>query len=177
MMKTLRLFDSVMIVVGSRILRWGYRRFGYAPIATQFAINVSSNVVGGIAGCYLVSRWTLPETLTGLLLVIGAANVIWITSSTFQHKYFWTRDMYEHFKILAQERYQTRMTERLVTLLSFVMCAIWALTAAAAGDVTGVALLSGLACVSLSLACMGYLRAAPPPEPDERHHSPSGSGL
>jgi len=175
-MKALRILDASMVVLGSRLLRMGYRRYGYAPVATQFKVNVICNITGGIAGCYLVSRWTLPESLTGALLVIAAANVIWITSSASQYKHFWTRDMYEHFKVLAQDRYRTRMMERLVTLLSFVMCAIWALMAAAAGDVTGVALLTGLACVSLSLASMGYLRAAPPPEPDERHH-PSGSGL
>jgi hypothetical protein len=147
------------------MLASSYRRSGYSPIATQFTIQVVLYIVGGIAGCYLVSRWTLPDGLTGFLLIIGTATMISMTSSTLSYKRLWTRDMYERSRLIAELRYRERMTERLVSLLTAAFCLGGLLVAIRHGEATGAATFTGLAALALSSTVNGYLRCAPPPEP------------
>jgi len=165
--KILRFFDSILVVLASRLLVASYRRFGYAPVATQFSLVLACNVVSGVAGCYLISRWTLPDALTGLLMIVGMANVLWVTSSSAPYKRIWTQNMYERVAMQARARYRDRMFERLVSSLSAVLCCIGALITLAGGQMTGSAVFAGLGALSLSGAISGYLRAAPPPVPDQ----------
>lgn len=168
MIRALRIVDAIFVVLGGRLLAMSYRRFGYAPIATQFTIQIALSLIGGVAGCYLVSRWTLPDTLTGFLLMVGTANMIWMTSSTWPHVRFWTQDMYERSRLMSDQRLRERIFERLLSLMAAVFCLGWMVAQLARGEPTGTAVFLGLASLALSSVVNGYLRCAPPPEPTAR---------
>ncbi|NTF18001.1 hypothetical protein G6L37_06260 [Agrobacterium rubi] len=165
MPRPLRLLDSIIIVLAARLLAASYKRYGYAPIPTQFALVVACNLVGAVAGCYLVSRWTIPHTLTGLLILIGAASALQLTALPTELRRMWNKEMYDRSLVNSRLRYQTRTTERLLTLLSLIFCTTWAVMSGISGDLTGMSVFTGLACLTLSSSISGYLRAAPPPEP------------
>lgn len=165
MPKTLRTLDAVMVVLAARMLAASYRRFGYAPIATQFTIQIVLSIIGGIAGCYLVSRWALPDTLTGFLLIIGTAVVIHISSSSWPHRRLWTQAMHDRSALMAQVRYRDGRAERLISLFSAAFCLGGMVARTLHADVTGAVVFMGLATLSLSSSVNAYLRSAPPPEP------------
>jgi hypothetical protein len=165
MLKALRMIDATLVALAGRILAAAYGRFGYAPVAAQFAIMIVFYLIGGIAGCYLVSRWSLPDALTGFLLIMGTSSTIWMTSSTWPYKRLWTRDMYEHSLRTAETKYRDRMTDRLVSLLAAVFCLSGMCFQITNGDATGAAVFTGLASLALSSVVNGYLRCARPPEP------------
>jgi small-conductance mechanosensitive channel len=165
MPKALRMLDAVLVVLAEWFLAAAYSRLGYAPIATHFMLQSVFSFIGGIAGCYLVSRWTIPDVLTGFLLIMSTTIMLWMTSSIWLHKKYWTRDMYARSLRMAESRFRERRFERLMSILGIVFCLGWTASALAHGDVTGVAMFTGLAALSISAAVNEYLRSAPPPEP------------
>lgn len=165
MPKILRTLDAIMVVLAGRVLAASYRRFGYAPIATQFTIQIGLSILGGIAGCYLVSRWSLPDTLTGFLLIMGTAVMIRITSSSWPYKRLWTRDMHDRSVLMAQVRYREGRAERLLSLVAAVSCLGGMVARIIHADVTGTVVFMGLAMLASSSVVNGYMRSAPPPQP------------
>lgn len=165
MPKILRTLDAIMVVLAGRVLAASYRRFGYAPVATQFTIQIGLSIIGGIAGCYLVSRWALPDTLTGFLLIMGTAAMISITSSSWPYKRLWTKEMHDRSVLTAHVRYREGRAERLLSLVAAVFCLGGMAARTVHADVTGAVVFMGLATLSLSSSVNAYLRSAPPPQP------------
>lgn len=166
MPRPLHLLDSILVVLAARLLAASYARFGFAPIATQFMLVLAFNFVSGVAGCYLVSRWTIPDTLTGILMIGGAANVLWITSSSTPYRRVWNDHMYRDTAMRARLRYQDRRIFRIVSLASAILCTLGASATLYAGQVTGAVVFAGLGAISWANSATGYLQAAPPPEPN-----------
>jgi hypothetical protein len=165
MQSYVRLFDTIVILIAGRLLQTSYSRIGYAPIATQFSLVMACHAAGAVAGCYLVSRWILPDALTGLLFLVGAANTFRITTWASPYKRLWTSEMYERDIVIALNRFRGRMRERLLALVAAVVSLGLLAAATAYGDVSDVAMMVGLTALALSSTIHGYLRAAPPPKP------------
>lgn len=166
MPRPIRLFDSIVILLAGRLLQASYRKFGYSPAGTQFALVTACYAVAGVAGCYLVSRWTLPDALTGFLFLAGAASTFRIASSISPTKRVWTEGMYEREAELALDRFRNRMFDRLFALFAFGACLGLLAGASANGKATEAVMMAGLCALALSSAIHGYLRAAPPPKPE-----------
>jgi hypothetical protein len=166
MQRTIRLLDTIVIMLAGRLLLASYRKFGYGPVGTQFALLTACYMAAGVAGCYLISRWTLPDALTGFLFLAGAASTFRIAASVSPTKRVWTKSMYELEVPIALNRYRTRVLERLFALVSFGGCLGLLAGASAHGLVTESVVMGGLTLLALAGVVNGYLRAAPPPHPD-----------
>jgi hypothetical protein len=165
MIRSLRMLDAIFVALSSHMLERNYRKHGIAPIGTQFVAQSIIGIIGGIAGCYLVSRWSIPSAITGLILIAGAGHMIWLTSAAADVVRFWTQDMYVYTSEKAELYRRHRIIERLLSMFAFVICFTWTIIMLYGDRIEEAMTFLGLSTLGASQMAGGYFRCAPPPMP------------